>query len=81
MHNFYPRRNLTNENNMPRHVLDPSEIVADPACRKKIEDYPKEIIDQVRRAYMLKGPTQPSGQHAEACFSMFSLHCGLYIGY
>jgi hypothetical protein len=48
LHNFYPRRNTTNENNMLRHVLDPSEIVADPACRKQNEDYPKEIRDQVR---------------------------------
>ena len=36
-----------------------SDVVADPGNRIPIESYPHEIRDQVRRAYALRGPTQP----------------------
>ncbi|XP_078177490.1 uncharacterized protein LOC144571969 [Carex rostrata] len=41
--------------------LSPSDINADPGLRKPIDEYDKEIRDQVRRAYLLNGPTQPIG--------------------
>jgi hypothetical protein len=40
--------------------FDPNEILCDPALRKQISEYAPEIQDQVRRAYILKGPTQPT---------------------
>jgi len=40
--------------------FDPNEIVCDPALRKQIYEYAPEIQDQVRRAYILKGPSQPT---------------------
>jgi hypothetical protein len=42
-----------------RVELNPSEIIADPRLHKPIDDYDKEIKDEVRRAYLLNGPTQP----------------------
>ncbi|XP_058746988.1 uncharacterized protein LOC131619973 [Vicia villosa] len=39
--------------------FNPNEIVRDPGCRKQIHVYASDIQDQVRRAYILKGPTQP----------------------
>ncbi|XP_058783170.1 uncharacterized protein LOC131657829 [Vicia villosa] len=39
--------------------FNPNEIVRDPGCRKQIHEYAIDIQDQVRRAYILKGPTQP----------------------
>ncbi|XP_058746804.1 uncharacterized protein LOC131619753 [Vicia villosa] len=39
--------------------FNPNEIVRDPGCRKQIHEYAPDIQDQVRRAYILKGPTQP----------------------
>ncbi|XP_058733370.1 uncharacterized protein LOC131604978 [Vicia villosa] len=39
--------------------FNPNEIVRDPGCRKQIHEYATDIQDQVRRAYILKGPTQP----------------------
>ncbi|XP_058726897.1 uncharacterized protein LOC131598298 [Vicia villosa] len=44
--------NLANE-------FNPNEIVCDPGCRKQIHEYALDIQDQVRKAYILKGPTQP----------------------
>ncbi|XP_058755788.1 uncharacterized protein LOC131628968 [Vicia villosa] len=44
--------NVTNE-------FNPNEIVRDPGCRKQIHEHAPDIQDQVRRAYILKGPTQP----------------------
>ena len=41
------------------HVFNPDEIVCDPALRRQINDYHPDVQDQVRRAYLLKGPTQP----------------------
>ena len=37
----------------------PDEIVCDPALRRQIASYAPDFQDQVRRAYILKGPTQP----------------------
>ncbi|XP_058751223.1 uncharacterized protein LOC131624266 [Vicia villosa] len=39
--------------------FNPNEIVRDSRCRKQIHEYALNIQDQVRRAYILKGPTQP----------------------
>ncbi|KAJ1268105.1 hypothetical protein BS78_07G111100 [Paspalum vaginatum] len=36
------------------------QILCDPALRKQIYDYAPELQEQVRRAYILKGPTQPT---------------------
>jgi len=41
--------------------FNPDEIVADPALRKPIEEYDKNVQDQVRRTYILNGPCQPKG--------------------
>ena len=38
--------------------FDPAEIFCDPTLKQVVE-YAPEIQDQVRRAYILKGPTQP----------------------
>ncbi|KAK2392354.1 zinc finger MYM-type protein [Trifolium repens] len=35
-----------------------NEIVRDPGLRKQINEYAPDIQDQVRRTYILKGPTQ-----------------------
>ena len=35
------------------------DIVSDPTLRKQIYEFRPEIRDQVRRAYIQKGPTQP----------------------
>src|SRR3954464_14995876 len=40
--------------------FNPNEIVRDPGCRKQIHEYASVIQDQVRRTYILKGPTQPN---------------------
>jgi hypothetical protein len=40
--------------------FDPNEIRSDPALRKQIYEYAPDIQDQVRRAYILKGPSQPT---------------------
>ncbi|XP_058784397.1 uncharacterized protein LOC131659186 [Vicia villosa] len=39
--------------------FNPNEIVRDPGCRKQIHMYASDIQNQVRRPYILKGPTQP----------------------
>ena len=41
--------------------FNPDDIVADPALRRQIEEYDKNVQDQVRRAYILKGSCQPKG--------------------
>ncbi|KAK2457612.1 hypothetical protein QL285_004865 [Trifolium repens] len=46
-----PPPNVANEFNS-------NEIVRDPGLRKQINEYAPDIQDQVRRAYILKGPTQ-----------------------
>ncbi|XP_058749701.1 uncharacterized protein LOC131622679 [Vicia villosa] len=47
-----PLSNVVNE-------FNPNEIVRDPDRRKQINEYAPHIQDQVRRAYILKGPMQP----------------------
>ena len=42
-----------------RNEFNPDEIVCDPALRRQIASYAPDFQDQVRRAYILKGPTQP----------------------
>jgi hypothetical protein len=39
--------------------FNPDDIVCDPALRRQIASYSPAVQDQVRRAYILKGPTQP----------------------
>jgi hypothetical protein len=39
--------------------LNLDDIVSDPALSKQICEYPCQNRDQVRRSYILKGPTQP----------------------
>jgi hypothetical protein len=39
--------------------FNPNDIVCDPALRRQISSYAPDIQDQMRRAYILKGPTQP----------------------
>jgi hypothetical protein len=41
------------------NVFNPDEIVCDPALRKQINEYHPDVQDQVKRAYLLKGPTKP----------------------
>ena len=45
----------------PRLGFNPDEIIADPAHRIPIEDFPNEITDEVRRTYLLNGPTRAIG--------------------
>ncbi|XP_058727121.1 uncharacterized protein LOC131598551 [Vicia villosa] len=47
-----PLNNVVNE-------FNPNEIVRDPGYREQISEYAPDIQDQVRRAYILKGPMQP----------------------
>ena len=47
-----PPRNITND-------FNPNEIERDPGNKKQFFEYPPNIQDQVRRAYVLKGPMQP----------------------
>ncbi|XP_058774666.1 uncharacterized protein LOC131648942 [Vicia villosa] len=47
-----PPPNIVNE-------FNPNEIVCDPGRKKQISEYAPDIQDQVRRAYILKGPMQP----------------------
>ncbi|KAK2447357.1 hypothetical protein QL285_006723 [Trifolium repens] len=47
-----PPPNMANEFNS-------NEIVCDPGRRKQIHEYDLNIQDQLRRAYILKGPMQP----------------------
>jgi hypothetical protein len=49
----------TNQPIQRRVEFSQSDVVGDPGNRKPIEEYPPEIRDQVRRAYALRGPTQP----------------------
>ncbi|CAJ2670552.1 unnamed protein product [Trifolium pratense] len=49
-----PPPNVANEVN----EFNSNEIVRDPSLRKQIHEYAPDIQDQVRRAYILKGPTQ-----------------------
>ena len=48
----------TRQPKMPRVEFRCSDIISDPGLRKSIDDYPSEIRDQVKRAYVLRGPTQ-----------------------
>jgi len=47
-----PPPNVANE-------FNPNEIVRDPGLRKQIHLYAPDIQDDVRMAYVLKGPMQP----------------------
>jgi hypothetical protein len=49
----------TNQPIRRRVEFSQSDLVGDPGNHIPIENYPHEIRDQVRRAYALRGPTQP----------------------
>lgn len=51
----------TNQPKKARVEFSLSDIIGDPGDRKPIVEYPFEIRDQVKRAYVLNGPTQPIG--------------------
>ncbi|XP_058757913.1 uncharacterized protein LOC131634938 [Vicia villosa] len=57
------RRFLVQSESEPPHDVvnefNPNEIVRDPGRRKQINEYALDIQDQVRMAYILKGPMQP----------------------
>ena len=50
------------QTNLGNYVAEfnPNEILCDPSLRKQIYEYAPEIQDQVRRAYISMGPTQPT---------------------
>ncbi|CAN6215581.1 unnamed protein product [Urochloa humidicola] len=50
----------------PRVEFRHTDIIGDPGNRKPIDEYAPEIRDQVKRAYALGGPTQPSN-HTFPC--------------
>ncbi|KAJ1299119.1 hypothetical protein BS78_01G507100 [Paspalum vaginatum] len=54
-----PQPSAPPEDNNERPVLNLDEIVSDAVLKKQIHEFPTEIRDEVRRAYILKGPTQP----------------------
>jgi hypothetical protein len=43
------------------HVLDPEDIIADPGCRKPIEEMHPNVRDDAKREYILLGPCQLKG--------------------
>ena len=49
----------TNQSIRRRVEFSQFDVVGDSENRIPIENYPHEIRDQVRRAYALRGPTQP----------------------
>ena len=54
-----PQPNVANDEEETVHEFNPDEIVCDPTLRKQINEYHPDVQDQVKRAYLLKGPTQP----------------------
>jgi hypothetical protein len=44
-----------------RFELDMNDIVADPGLIKPIDEFPHEIRDDAKRAYLQMGPCQPFG--------------------
>jgi hypothetical protein len=49
------------EQKRPHIELDMDDIVADPGLRKPIDEFPHEIRDDAKRAYLQMGPCQPFG--------------------
>jgi hypothetical protein len=49
------------EQKRPRIELDMDDIVADPGLRKPIDEFPHEIRDDAKSAYLQMGPYQPFG--------------------
>ncbi|XP_038689137.1 zinc finger MYM-type protein 1-like isoform X2 [Tripterygium wilfordii] len=49
-----------NSSSIPKEV-DLNNLPSDPAERKKISEYHPNQIDEIRRAYLIKGPCQPRG--------------------
>jgi hypothetical protein len=54
-----PHANEGTSQNKPRVEFTHSIITADPGNRKPIDSYESKIRDQLRRAYVLNGPTEP----------------------
>jgi hypothetical protein len=55
------------------------EIVSNPTLRKPIHEYALEIHDQIKRAYILKGPTQHIVNFPKAPFVSLELNSILII--
>jgi hypothetical protein len=47
------------QQNRPRIELDMNDIVVDPGLRKPTNEFPHEIRDDAKRAYLQMGPCQP----------------------
>uniref|UniRef100_A0A7N0RCR7 TTF-type domain-containing protein n=1 Tax=Kalanchoe fedtschenkoi TaxID=63787 RepID=A0A7N0RCR7_KALFE len=68
MYKYYKRKtpepsastNVANSLNIGEEQIDLENLPADPGLRRKISEYHPNIRDGVRRAYILKGPCQPS---------------------
>jgi hypothetical protein len=53
-----PRTNeSTSQRKKPRAEFSQLNMIADPGNRKPIDDYEPKLRDQVKRAYVLSGPT------------------------
>jgi hypothetical protein len=69
MEKYYPRvlvphGEISNaEHKRARIELDMEDIVADPGLRKPIEDFPPDIRDEAKRAYLTMGPCQLMGHN------------------
>jgi hypothetical protein len=74
MEKYYKLKSKNNENEKSSHLpfdrgvfaqkkgrveLSQSEVIADSEFHKPIEDYNKEIRDEIRRTYLLNGLIQP----------------------
>uniref|UniRef100_A0A7N0UVT2 TTF-type domain-containing protein n=1 Tax=Kalanchoe fedtschenkoi TaxID=63787 RepID=A0A7N0UVT2_KALFE len=68
MYKYYKRKtpepsastNVANSLNIGEEQIDLENLPADHGLRRKISEYHPNIRDEVRRAYILKGPCQPS---------------------
>jgi hypothetical protein len=78
MEKYYKPKSKDNENERSSHLpsdrgvlaqkkarveLSLSEVIADPGFCKPIDDYDKEIRDEIKKVYLLNGPTQPIGHN------------------
>uniref|UniRef100_A0A7N0R9D3 TTF-type domain-containing protein n=1 Tax=Kalanchoe fedtschenkoi TaxID=63787 RepID=A0A7N0R9D3_KALFE len=67
MYKYYKRKtpepptstDVMNNSNIGEPQVDLENLPADPGLRRKISEYHPNIRDEVRRAYILKGPCQP----------------------
>ncbi|PIA40218.1 hypothetical protein AQUCO_02500131v1 [Aquilegia coerulea] len=57
MERYFQKKSVINSN--PPSYIDLSNLPTDPGLRKKNSEYPSNVRDNVRRAYLLNGPYQP----------------------